>query len=383
MGRALVVQEEGPDPDVISDATGLEPSQTDWLWEGYMLKGKVTNIEARGGAGKSRLVLAIAACGSIGCFPFGPHGEPIRFEPWSTLYLSSEDDPAEIADTFEECGGDRKYLKIYDPREHGPLTIHGEGEDRLIRMIQKNGVKNVVADPVLEFAPAYLKSQSDNVAITQFMAGLRRVGAKTESAVTIMRHFAKGMIGKEMHELAAGGEAWRNGARGQFVLFSHPENRIGWTQILVCPARNTMRVQYAKPFGIEIDSGRQFFLTPEQVDMEKYMEHYDVLKRRYGGPQANLPRGTRGPGNEALEKTAQAILDYLYKNGATYTKAVRTDLIAAGFVQATIYRAKDALIAKGLIVDDRGTWSIGDTYDPFDDAPLQEDTHKAWFAGLD
>ncbi|MBN8689988.1 MAG: AAA family ATPase [Armatimonadetes bacterium] len=83
-------------------AAGLPPSTTVWLWEGYIMRGKVTNVEAKGGSGKSRLILGIAAGLSLGVWPFtSDSATSVTCKPGKTLILTSEDTPEEITDTFK------------------------------------------------------------------------------------------------------------------------------------------------------------------------------------------------------------------------------------------------------------------------------------------
>lgn len=356
-------------------AAGLPPSTTEWLWEGYIMRGKVTNVEAKGGSGKSRLILGIAAGLSLGIWPFTLNSATsVKCEPGKTLIFTSEDSPEEITDTFKEAGGDVSKLFFYDPRIHGTLVLDEKGVERLQELVAMNNFDMVVLDPVLEFVPKTLTSQNDNTAITKFLASLRNVAASTGCAIVCVRHFSKGMAGKEVHEMAAGGEAWRNGARGQFVLFAHPECRKGWTQVMAVPARDTMRAQYGKPFGIEITEGRQTFVPPHVLNVETYCEAYEALAKRFGRVSVQIPDKSRGPKATRLKECAEAIGALLEKcpgRSKNYLEA-REEIKAQGFSQALVYRAKDAMKDAGLLRDSGTDWVLTDDYDPFADDVIPE-----------
>lgn len=356
-------------------AAGLPPSTTEWLWEGYIMRGKVTNVEAKGGSGKSRLILGIAAGLSLGVWPFtSDSATSITCKPGKTLILTSEDTPEEITDTFKEAGGDVSKLFFYNPRIPGALVLDEKGIDRLQELVAMNNFDMVVLDPVLEFVPKTLTSQNDNTAITKFLASLRHVATMTGCAIVCVRHFSKGMAGKEVHEMAAGGEAWRNGARGQFVLFAHPECRKGWTQVMAVPARDTMRAQYGKPFGIEITEGRQTFVPPHVLNVETYCEAYEALAKRFGRASARIPDKSRGPKATRLNECVEALAGILEKSPgrAKHYEEIRSELIGAGFPRALVYRAKAAMKDAGILRDSGTDWVLTDDYDPFADDVIPE-----------
>lgn len=356
-------------------AVGLQPSTIEWLWEGYIMRGKVTNVEAKGGSGKSRLILGIAAGLSLGVWPFtSESATSVRCEPGKTLIFTSEDTPEEITDTFREAGGDVTKLFFWDTRIQGTLVLDDAGVDKLQALVAMNNIDMVVLDPVLEFVPKTLTSQNDNTAITKFLASLRNVAGATGCAIVCVRHFSKGMAGKEVHEMAAGGEAWRNGARGQFVLFPHPENRKGWTQVMVVPSRDMMRAQYGKPFGIEITEGRQTFVAPHVLNVETYCEAYEALAKRFGRASTRIPDKSRGPKATRLNECVEALAGILEKSPgrAKHYEEIRSELIGAGFPRALVYRAKAAMKDAGILRDSGTDWVLTDDYDPFADDVIPE-----------
>lgn len=357
---------------VFSNSTGLAKPSKAWMWEGYVLKGKLTSIEAKGGGGKSRLLLGIAACLSNGVFPFSYESEIVNVEPGRILYFSTEDTMEESAQTFEECGGNRELFFPYNRRKYGALRLNDQGLTNLEKMIKANRIVMTAFDPILQYLPDSVKSQNDNVSITQFLDDLRAVAESTNTALFTVRHWAKGTLGKDVEDLAAGGEAWRNGARGQFVMFPHPKNMNNWSQFLVVPGRNTQRVQYGKPFAIEVRTGYQTFVHPKNIDWETYIEAYPALAKRYGSPKASFNRSSRGPAPKARQAAAQAILDLLTKRNcrSMYCKDVINQLEGNGdglFSRATLYLAKKALNDQGLLTDTRGLWQVTEAYDPLDD----------------
>lgn len=367
---------------VLPRADTLGPSQVDWLWEGYLLSRKVTGVDGKGGSGKSRLVMGIAACGSHGVFPFGYEMEPIRKDPWATLILATEDDEEELADTFKESGGNPNFFIPYDCTKAGRsnIVLDDKGLRLLERYVSDNGVKLVMPDPILEYAPpGAIKNQNDNDGITRWFREIRAFARDIGVAFVFTRHWAKAAVGREAHERGAGGESWRNSARGQFVVFAHPACRRGWTQALVLPGRNTMRVQYADPFGIEITDRGQTFIRPRDLKLHEYIEKYPDLKAplQHLMP-ADVPRGDRGPTPARLVKAMDAILVTL-NNGRIYKSALIDGIINSGdgHAKTTVYDAFNTLITQGRIVNKKGMIEHARDdieYDPYgSDALFEED----------
>jgi len=369
LGASTFVDGGGDDdlPPLVDDIG--DPSDS-WMWPGYIMDRRITNLEAPGSSGKSRFALGIAACLSHGAFPFGLDCEPVKVDPRVTLAFAAEDPEEDIAATYRECGGRNGFLRIYNQSRQGPFCFDDEGYCRLRRWVMQAGVKNILIDPVIAYVPKDVRSQNDNVAITQFMAGLNAFCAEMNVAALIVRHFGKSTVDKEVHQLAAGGEAWRNSARGQFVMFAHPENGPGLTRVLIVPSRDTMRVQYRPAFEMVIDQGEQRFVSPGSINLEPYAERYPALKRKLGLGAAQVDRkGSHGPAPKRVQEAADALVRYLVSVGGQKFSSTAVDEVLAqspGIAKRTLYRAKDLLIETKQIEDVSGVWSLKfDEEDPF------------------
>jgi hypothetical protein len=164
-----------------------------------------------------------------------------------------------------------------------------------------------------------------------------------------------------VRELGAGGEAWRNGSRGQIVFFPHPENNKHSFQALCVPARATLRTTEGRPFAIEIKDGRQGFITPDHVELDSYASRYEAVKRKFGlDTKPEVDRGGRGPVAEELQKCMDFIIEKLTEK-PLYYKAVKAICTKAGFSERTFYRARTELLSRGM-QDDRGSWSWGHNF---------------------
>lgn len=354
---------------VLQTAKSLSAPEIQWLWEGYLLRGKLTLIDARGGSGKTRLFLAIAACVSQGVFPFGIGGEPVTLPAGRSMLMSGEDDPEESAQTYNELSGVADNMFFYSPSVHGELTFDDAGITRLENLIRVNGISLVGVDPVLQFMPKDVRGQTDNQGITQCLSRLNGVARRTNASIVMIRHWAMNLTAREINQLGAGGESWRNVSRGQRILLPHPENntRRDWMRSLVVNGRHTQRVRYEGCFEIAIDKGVQTFIHPRDVDLTPYIDAFPSLGA-YLGVAPSVSAGTRGPKPGERQRAAQLIVDYLVAHGrAAYSRDVREALDALGVNKNRFYEAKNELVSTEYMTDDRGRWSLTERADPFSD----------------
>src|ERR671930_123044 len=77
---------------VIVTLADVQPEAVEWLWQGYIPRGKLTILEGDPGVGKTWLALAISAHVSRGT----PRpGGTSSSEPADVLYMQAEDGPAD------------------------------------------------------------------------------------------------------------------------------------------------------------------------------------------------------------------------------------------------------------------------------------------------
>lgn len=349
----------------LGDVSGATIRPVEWLWEGYLLKSNLTLVDAKGGSGKTRFFLAVAAALSVGILPFGVDGRPVAIDPGRSLLFSSEDDEGDIREVFEQLGGNSKMLTVWDPAKMGTFVLDDNGLADLEKYIRVNDYKMFCFDPILEYLPRDVKSQSDNIGITKVLAGLRVVARETGAAGVQIRHFSAASIGKEVSTMGAGGEAWRNASRGQFVLFPHPENDPKMFRVLIVPSRASMRTTVAPPFEMVIENGRQSFVAPQGVDIDPYANRYESVKRMFNiDAEDEGPKNKRGPGANQGIGAERFILDSITLQ-PRFWATLKEEAIADGMTERTFYRAKKSLIDQGKIREVDGF--IETLVDPFAD----------------
>lgn len=173
-----------------------------WIARGYAMRGAVTVVSGPGSAGKSMLMVAYAACASVGsAFK--------NFKPAAMLRVATynvEDDGDEqrrrFSAMFQRLGldltafGDR--LAILGPRNVGTLlTVGHDGRallntdamDELELFVDGFRPDVLMLDPFVELHDA---DENDNTVIRAVMARFRILASKYAMAVIVLHHARKG-----------------------------------------------------------------------------------------------------------------------------------------------------------------------------------------------
>lgn len=372
---------------VLGDLSDVEEFEAEWLWEGHIYRGHLNLLDARHESGKSRFILQMACCLSLGSFPFtGFGGGPVSFTPARSLIFAGEDYPGETKTTVRELGGNMRMIKVWDPTPKakggdGPLVLNEEGLERLTKLIQVNQFDYVAFDPIIDFLPDTINPNQNNQ-VSQFLARLRVVAVETNCAIKMVRHFTKDAMGRGITEMGSGAAAWVTKSRRHHVMLRHP-NCIPnvFFQSLVVPVRGSQRSSRGQYFAIEIRDGRQTFVPHAEVPVEVYTSQYQALAAELG-KAPNLANGSRGPMPAALQKCADDITDFLRSNGwKVHYRDFSKHMESLGHAARTISRAKARLTDEGVLAYENGYLQLTNAADPFVD---EKDSGSAsYWADLD
>jgi putative DNA primase/helicase len=144
-----IARREGEVMELVS-AADLEPRAIDWLWDGWLARGKLHLLGGQVGAGKTTLALSLAAAITSG----NPLPDGSTPTPGSVLYWSADDNVAEtLLPRFIAAGGRRDKLAFvsgvtdaegrfrpFDPAQD--LAALGHAMDRIADL------KLLVIDPI-------------------------------------------------------------------------------------------------------------------------------------------------------------------------------------------------------------------------------------------
>lgn len=374
------------------NAKEFERSTNSWLWPGYVPSGTLTMVDAGGGSGKTRFMLAVAAMGSLGSFPFDDRGNPIKCEPFSTLYLGAEDSGEEIVDTYLESGGAEDFFWVWDKKKT-KLVFDYEGKLGVeilrqgIHAMRESGhnPRNIIIDPAAAYGPKGFNINGV-VEVNLMLSPLVLLAQEEDVAIMFTRHKAKPKVGGrlELNEEGQGAMTWRNLSRQQLILSPREDNGNENLESLITSGRNALRRSYGPPFAFCVNHGRISWKKLADVDGQYYVDQDSRLVKFFPDFVPTPTKGTRGPKPEVCMKAKKAILDYLEsKGGKAYCKAVIADLSELYSIpQASVYRARKSLVEDGLVTDDRGKWTLTNKYDPYADGEDINENPAPW-AGLE
>lgn len=210
----------------------VEMRPVDWLWGGWLARGKLHILAGSPGTGKTTIALAFAATVSTG--GRWPDGEPCNGgKPAHVLVWSGEDDPADtIAPRLAAAGADLSRVHAiqsvriegqpvpFDPAEHLP--------ELAARMAELGDVALLIVDPIVS---AVGGDSHKNGEVRRALEPLVRLGQDFGCAVLGISHFSKGTGGKDPTERVTGSIAF--GALARVVLGTVKPREEGEPRLLV------------------------------------------------------------------------------------------------------------------------------------------------------
>src|SRR4051812_12408292 len=142
---------------VVESCSEVRPEPLEWLWPGYVPRGKLVVLDGDPGMGKSLITIDLAARLSRGG-PL-PDGAPLS-RAFTSLLLSAEDGRADtIRPRAEAAGADLS--KVLLPRFDDRLPRFPEDVPALEQLVVEWGVDLVVVDPLMAFLPKNVAANLD------------------------------------------------------------------------------------------------------------------------------------------------------------------------------------------------------------------------------
>lgn len=244
-----------PSPDSLYDIEGddtfdtvslsdAEPEKPEWTWDPYIMKRHINLLDAKGSSGKTTLIVGLALSLSIGRIPFG--GE---CEPQTTLYFGCEDTPGEVRYLADKIGGDlTRFIHVADPS----IRLDAAGLAKVYRTIKKHNASLVCFDAITYYYAGMVRDPFNGMELAPHLNKLRDLAREANVGIWNVRHFAKYSKGKDIEEMGAGAEQWRNSHRRQLVLRPNPNKAL--RQGIVCPARGSLNAGAGDPFAFSMEN---------------------------------------------------------------------------------------------------------------------------------
>ena len=316
----------------IECAADIEPEPINWLWPGWLARGKMHVLAGTAGTGKTTLALAmIATTTTGGRWPDGfraPHGR--------VLMWSGEDDPADTlvprliamgADLarIHFIGGvsDLRGLRAFDPASDVRLLAE--------QMALIEDITLLIVDPIVS---AVALDSHKNSEVRRGLQPLVDLAAAHNCALIGITHYTKGTTGRDPLERVTGSLAF--GALARIVLGTAKPTEEGARRRLVRAKSN-----------IGPDGGG-FEYELEQVDLDDRpgLSASRLLWRdAIAGTARELLAEveTEPEENHPALGAAKAFLRTILADGPMLAKAIRTEADEAGHAWATVRRAQDEL----------------------------------------
>ncbi|MEX3652380.1 AAA family ATPase [Mycolicibacterium fortuitum] len=206
----------------------VKPERLEWLWRGWLPKGKIVTLDGDPGLGKSTAALDIAATITTGgTWPDGTRCE----HPGGVLLLSAEDGLADtVRPRLDAAGADVSRVhaiegKSYFDPESGqrylrPLTLANVTD--LGDAMATTGARGLIVDVLMAFMPAGTDSHKDQD-IRRVLSALAAAADANDCTVLLLRHLNKAKGGDPLYR-GGGSIGIVGAARSGLLVAADPDD---------------------------------------------------------------------------------------------------------------------------------------------------------------
>ena len=340
---------------VFADQVEMEP--VEWLWPGFVARGKAHMLTGEPGLGKSQITLDIAARLSTGrAFPSYTLGGGDSRDPMGVLILSAEDGAADtMVPRLVAAGADLRNVgflssSIIEKAAGGKLRSRAvslrDDAEEILKAISKSHVRVglVVIDPISAFLSAAQDSNSNSDA-RGTLAQLQSVVMDKDIALLIINHTNKNTSAKSAHMRSMGSVGWNAAARATFYVFRDRD-------------RENRRVFSVGKTNLAKEAGHGFFYEIGERKVSIRGVDYDVPMIEWNASEFPTKDADEYSGESDSKKESKAdecggeLMLFMAGRGSVQSSEAVKHMKSRGFSQAEIYRSARKL----GIIRDYGIW---------------------------
>jgi putative DNA primase/helicase len=349
----------------------IKPERIEWLWDGFLARGKPHIIAGTPGTGKTTIVISLIA--SITAGADFPDGSPPM--TGHVIIWSGEDDPSDtLVPRLMAAGANMARVHFVDRVDDGtvarpfdPAADMDALLEAALRLAEEakddGGVVLIMVDPIVSAVNA---DSHKNAETRRALQPLVNVAAETNAALIGVSHFTKGTQGSEPVDRISGSLAFGAVPRVVMVVAKQQQTTDGTVpQRIFCRAKSNIGPDGA---GFTYDIGMS--QVPGQE--EDFYASVIVWTGKLEGTAREILKDAEDLQNDdhddggALDD-AKAFLAAEFKDGSVKTKDLQAHARDAGHSWRTIRRALKeigAMCEKGKTEGAGWEWSIPKSANP-------------------
>lgn len=331
-------------------AADIAPEPIEWLWRGWLAKGKLHIFAGAAGTGKTTIAIGMAAIITRGdLFP-----DNSICKQGSVLIWSGEDSAADtLVPRLMAAGADLNKVHFvgntasqYEVRSFDPAT---DMHSLMLKAAEIPDLAMLIIDPIVN---AVAGDSHKNGEVRRALQPVVDFGEKLGCAVLGITHFSKGGQGKDPLERVTGSLAF--GALARVVLATAKTTDGDEQQRIVCRAKSNIGPD---------DGGFVYSLEQKEVQAGIFSSYVVWGKSLEGSARdllAEPDQNNFGDNSKSALEDAKEFLMTLLADGELPHQTIQEEAKGAGHSAATVRRAKTALniISSKSIMDTRWYWKL-------------------------
>ena len=337
----------------ITCATDIKPKPIDWLWEGWLARGKLEVFAGMAGTGKTTIAISLAATISNG----GSFPDNSRSPVGNVLIWSGEDSPEDtLVPRLIAAGADLSKVHFIGDVKDGDVTRSFNPAIDIVSLnhaaARIGKISMLIVDPIVN---AVAGDSHKNSEVRRALQPLVDFGEKMSCAVLGISHFSKGTGGKEPLERVTGSLAF--GALARIVLATAKITEGETSKRIFCRAKSNI--------GLD-DGGFEYTLEQKEVEgCPGLSSSYVVWGEPVKGSARELlaePEVENEDGSNVHSATSWLQVLLKEEGGKLDRKDVMKAAQAMGYKERTVHRAREkigvTIQQDGFGKDKRSIWSI-------------------------